>query len=89
MSFAVEFTSQFKRALKAKTPKQQARVEAAVKQLAENPRHNSLRTHRVRGSRGLYEARIDGGNRLTFQWDGSTLVLRTNCDHDKVLNRPH
>jgi hypothetical protein len=62
-------------------------IRDAVTQLRKDPRHNSLRTHRVWGTPGVYEARLDGGNRLTFHWEADTIVLRKHCSHD-VLKRP-
>lgn len=86
MATPVRVSEQFKRALKAKPPDQQQRVKGAVEKLIIEPRRKG--THRVRGAQGVYEFRINGGNRLTFYWDGPTVVLLTNCDHDKTLARP-
>lgn len=83
----IEVAPRFKRAYKKKTPEMQAVIQAAVVQLRTDHRHNGLRTHRVWGKPGVYEARLDRGNRLTFHWDGGTIVLRNHCNHD-VLKSP-
>lgn len=83
----VRVTTSFKKLYAKKPAAMQRAIDGAVTQLRTDWRHNSLRTHRVWGRRGVWEARIDGGNRLTFHWDGNTIVLRTHCNHD-VLNKP-
>jgi hypothetical protein len=63
------------------------RIEDTVTQLRIDPRHPALHTHRVWGHKGVWEARIDNGNRLTFHWDGPLIVLRNHCNHE-VLRTP-
>ena len=62
-------------------------IIAAVTQLRKDHTYNGLRTHRVWGQPGVFEARLDRGNRLTFHWEGDTIVLRNHCNHD-ILDRP-
>ncbi len=81
-------TKTFKKAFKKKTPDQQGVIERALKLLAEDPRHNSLHTHRIRSVDGVWGARATQGNRITFEWDGDTIVLRNNCSHDEALRKP-
>lgn len=77
----------FKRRLKKKPADMQAAIERTVTQLRKDPHHPGLRTHRVQGKKGVWEARIDGGHRLTFHWEGPRIVLRNHCNHE-VVNRP-
>lgn len=84
----IKIAPAFKRQLKKKPPDAKKRVANAVTQLRVDPTHNSLRTHPVKKKAGVFEARLDKGGRLTFHWDGSTIVLRANCSHDAVLRRP-
>jgi len=72
----------FKRRLRQKPPKMREAIAEAVAQLCVDHRHTGLRTHRVWSKKGVFEARLDGGNRLTFHWDGDTIVLRNHCSHD-------
>ncbi len=83
----IRVTASFKRSYKKKPPEMQAVIDRAVTQLRDNPRHPGLRTHRVWGRHGVYEARLDSGNRMTFHWEGPTVVLRAHCNHD-ILNNP-
>lgn len=59
---------------------------ACVEQLSKNPRHPSLQTHKVQGTPGVFEAYVDKGNRITFERNGDTIILRNNCNHS-ILNR--
>ena len=65
----------------------QLAIARCLELLADNPRHPGLRTHRVQGAPGVWEAYVDRANRVTFHYDGSTIVLRNNCNHD-ILHRP-
>lgn len=57
--------------------------------LADDPRHPGLQTHRVQGSRGVFEAYVDRANRVTFHYDDAgRIVLRNNCTHEILTRRP-
>jgi hypothetical protein len=83
----LEVDKAFKKRLSDKTPEMQASILKAVQQLRTDPRHPGLRTHSIRGRPGVFGARVDKGNRLTFCWDGSTIVLLNHCNHKKVLGK--
>jgi hypothetical protein len=69
-----------------KPPALRAAILECVRQLGLNPRHPSLQTHKVKGTPGVFEAYVDKANRVTFEWDGGTIVLRNNCNHS-ILDR--
>jgi hypothetical protein len=81
-------TPTFRRRLQGKTPQQQGRVLECIRTLIVDPRYPGLRTRGVQGARGVFEARIDRSLRLTFEWDGDTIVLRNNCRHDETEAHP-
>jgi mRNA-degrading endonuclease YafQ of YafQ-DinJ toxin-antitoxin module len=83
----LEIPSSFKRTAQKKTPSMQAAIARCVALLADNPRHPGLHTHRVQGTRGVWEAYIDDANRITFHYADDRIVLRKNCTHS-VLRRP-
>lgn len=78
----------FRRRLKKKTPDQVGAIARCIEQLVENPKHPGLHTHRVQGADGVFEAYIDQANRLTFHWDGGTIVLRNHCNHSMLERNP-
>lgn len=83
-----EVTKPFKKRLKKKPPAMQGAILECIMRLAENPRHPGLRTHRVQGQDGVFEAYVDGGNRLTFHYEGDLIVLRSHCNHDMLERNP-
>ena len=66
----------------------QQKVEKALRLLAEHPRHPSLQVKPIRGTRGIWEARIDLHYRMTFEMIGETIYLRVAGNHDEVLRHP-
>lgn len=83
----VRISTRFKKQLHKKPVEMQDAIIEAVTQLRKDHTHKGLHTHRVWGQPGVFEARIDKANRLTFHWDGPTIVLRAHCNHD-ILKRP-
>jgi putative component of toxin-antitoxin plasmid stabilization module len=83
----VRVTPRFKKLYSKKPEEMKTVIDGAVTQLRVDPRHNGLHTHRVWGAKGVWEARLDKGNRLTFHWDGDTIVLRAHCNHE-ILKKP-
>jgi len=78
----------FKRVLKKKPADMQAAVAECIRQLAKDPRHPGLHTHKMRGVKDVWEAYVDAGNRVTFEYDGDTIVMRNNCNHDILTRNP-
>lgn len=78
----------FAKVLKKKPAELQAAVAECVHRLGENPRHPSLQTHRVQGTRGVFEAYVDMANRVTFEYQDGAIVLRNNCNHDIIKRSP-
>jgi hypothetical protein len=79
---------QFKKVLSKKERALQATIMECVVRLGEDPRHPSLRVHRVQGTSGVWEAYVDTANRVTYHWEGDTIVLRMNCNHDIIRRSP-
>lgn len=77
----------FKKRLSKKPAPLQAAILATIEKLGDDPHRPGLRTSALSGFPGVFYARIDRGNRLTFEWDGDTIVLRNHCNHD-ILATP-
>lgn len=63
-------------------------VKRCIRQLAENPKHPGLQTHKMKGVSDVWEAYVDAGNRVTFHWEDGMIVLRNNCNHDMLYRNP-
>jgi hypothetical protein len=83
----VVWPKSLKKSLAKKPHEMQAKILKCVTQLRIDPHHNSLHVHRVNHRPGILEARIDRANRLTFYWDGDTVVVENHCNHE-ILDRP-
>jgi hypothetical protein len=81
------FSERFKKRLAKKTPEQQGAILRCIKKLEAHPDSPGLRVKKMQGYDNIWEARVDRGNRLTFERDGDVITLRTHCNHD-ILNSP-
>ena len=66
----------------------QRKVDKQIALLSEDFKHPSLRTKKIKGREGIWEARIDIHHRLTFEIIQDTIFLRVAGNHDKVLRSP-
>ena len=67
----------------------QKKVDKAIHLLADNPQHPSLRSKKIQGVRGIYEARIDRNYRMTYERLGDDVIrLRVVGKHDDALKNP-
>ena len=65
------------------------KLKKTLQLLATNPRHPSLQSKQLEGTKGIYEARVDQNYRLTYQRQpGDILRLRTVGRHDETLRNP-
>ena len=56
--------------------------------LADNPKHPSLRTKQIKGSKGIFEASINMDIRMTWEFYEDGILLRNIGKHDKTLDNP-
>jgi hypothetical protein len=84
----IKVEARWRRAYKKKPKAMRDVIDAAVVQLRVDPHYNGLGTHKIWGHPGVWAADLDKGNRLTFHWDGDTIVLRNHCNHDILKRRP-
>lgn len=73
--------------LAKKEIKSQGAITACIRQLRLDWHHNSLRTKKMQGAKSslggdLFEARATRADRVTFYWDGGTIVIENHCKHD-------
>jgi mRNA interferase RelE/StbE len=56
--------------------------------LADNSKHPSLRTKKIKGSEGIFEASIKMDIRMTWEFYEDGILLRNIARHDKTLGNP-
>lgn len=85
----IEYAESFRRWY-TKLPKGiKAKTKKALRLLAKDPRHPSLRSKPIQGAPGIYEARIDRDYRLTYErLPDDILRLRVVGKHDEALKNP-
>lgn len=82
-------SSRFKRALSKKPPQMQAAVLDCLRRLADDPKYPGLRVHKMQGVDKVWEAYVDGANRVTFEYiDEGGISFRMNCNHDMLYRNP-
>lgn len=66
----------------------QKKTDKQIRLLSGNFYHPSLHTKRVRGTRDIWEARVDYHYRMTFEVREHAIYLRAVGNHDEVLKNP-
>ena len=56
--------------------------------IADNPRHPSLRTKKIKGRENIFEATITMSIRMTWEYFEDGILLRNIGEHDRTLKRP-
>lgn len=56
--------------------------------MLQNPRHPSLRTKKVQGREGIFEASVTMSIRITWEYTEDGIFLRNIGDHDTTLKNP-
>lgn len=85
-------TERFKKAFRSLPVPIQQNAIKALRLLAENPRHPSLRVKKIQGTESIWEGRVDQKYRFTFQLENENdhvvIVLRNIDNHDDCLKHP-
>lgn len=80
--FTVRLTNELEAKLDAKSISQRMAIAQCLERLQENPRHPGLRTSKVQGRRGVFEARASRAERVTWFYEGSAIVIENHCGHE-------
>jgi len=80
-------TARFQRSYRDLPSEDQKRVREALRRMSADLRHPGLHVKRIRGTKGIWEARASRALRLTFESEGDAIILR-NGRHDETLTRP-
>lgn len=89
MSTRLLFTKPFVRDYQDLPEEIQKEVDKALRLLLDNLRHPSLRTKKMQPkSRGVFEARVTQGYRMTFQVDPSAIITMRRVGTHDILRSP-
>lgn len=82
------FSERFKKSYKDLSNVERKALWKKLDLMSTNPRHPSLRTKKVQGTDNVFECSINMAIRMTWQYDGESILLRVVGDHDAVLKNP-
>jgi mRNA-degrading endonuclease RelE of RelBE toxin-antitoxin system len=81
-------TARFQRAYAALAPDEQKQIQKALRKMGEDLRYPGLGVKRIRGTKGIWEARASRALRITFETQGDSIILRNVGRHDEALASP-
>jgi len=81
-------TARFKRAWQELTEEEKELGRKALRNLATDLRYPALRVKKMQGTENIWEARVSRSLRMTFEFEGDTIILRNIGRHDETLERP-
>jgi mRNA-degrading endonuclease RelE of RelBE toxin-antitoxin system len=81
-------TARFQRAYSSLSLEDQTQVQKALRRMSEDLRHPGLGVKRVRGTKGIWEARASRALRITFETERESIILRNVGRHDEALGSP-
>lgn len=69
-------SKKFLKAMSSISANDQTKINQALMRLLEDPRHNSLRTKKIKALDNIFESRASNSIRIIWQWhDGQILLL--------------
>ncbi len=81
-------TARFQRAYAALSIEEQIQVQKTLRRMSEDLRHPGLGVKRIRGTKGIWEARASRALRVTFETERGSIILRNVGRHDETLGSP-
>ena len=81
-------TARFKKSWEALDERERVLARKAITNLARDIHYPALRAKKMQGADHIWEARVSRSLRITFHFDGDTVILRNIGKHDKTLGQP-
>jgi len=81
-------TARFQRAYAALSLEDSRQVQKALRKMTGDLRYPGLGVKRIRGTKGIWEARASRTLRITFETEGESIILRNVGRHDEPLGSP-
>ncbi len=82
------FTARFKKSYTQLEENDKKVIQKKLALMRRNLHHPSLRTKKVQGTDGIFECSISMSIRMTWEYEGESILLRVVGNHDEVLNNP-
>jgi mRNA-degrading endonuclease RelE of RelBE toxin-antitoxin system len=82
-------TERFKKSVLDLDPRTREKLRKQLGILISNPRHASLGVRKIKGTRSIFEARVDDRYRFTFEFgEKAVIILRVVGPHNSALKKP-
>lgn len=82
-------TERFKKSVLDLERRTREKLRKQLELLIANPRHPSLGVKKIKGTRSIFEARVDDHYRFTFEFgEKDKIILRVVGPHDSALKKP-
>ena len=85
----LKMTERFKRSVLELDEKTREKLKKQLGHLMVNPRHPSLQIKKVKGTRSIFEARVNDFYRFTFEYGTKNeIILRVVGPHNSAVKKP-
>ena len=82
-------TERFKKSVLELDLRTREKPKKQLKLLVSNPRNPSLKVKKIKGTRSIFEARVNDSYRFTFEYgEAGEIILRVVGPHNATLKRP-
>ena len=82
-------TERFKKSVLDLDQKTRQKLKKQLELLLSDPRNPSLRVKKIKGTRSIFEARVNDSYRFTFEFgEESEIILRVVGPHNDALKKP-
>jgi mRNA interferase RelE/StbE len=82
------YTARFKKSYKKLDQEVQKALKKKLELMNQNPHHPSLRNKKIQGTDHLFECTITMAIRMSWQYEGESILLRVIGEHDEILKNP-
>ena len=82
-------TERFKKSVLNLDKRTREKLKKKLQLLVNDPRYPSLRVKKIKGTRSIFEARVEDSYRFTFEYgEKKEIILRVVGPHNTALKRP-
>jgi len=82
-------TERFKKGVLELDEKTREKLRKQLAHLVTDPRHPSLQIKKIKGTRSIFEARVDSFYRFTFEYGANKeIILRAVGPHNSSVKKP-
>lgn len=82
-------TERFRKSVLELDKRTREKLKRQLELFVSNPRHPSLRVKKIKGTRSIFEARVNDFYRMTFQYgEKGEIILRVVGPHNAAIKKP-